>query len=64
MEDEIIFLLICLIEILNKRMISLHYLVFIASRYLVKQYLLNSVKKSYSLQPKFMANRGEVIGVN
>ena len=44
MEDEIIFLLICLIEMLNKRILSLHYLVFIASRYLFILCVANSLK--------------------
>ena len=44
MEDEIIFLLICFQEMLNKRLITLHNLLFIASRYLLMLLQINSVK--------------------
>ena len=44
MEDEIIFLLICFQEMLNKRLITLHNLLFIASRYLLMLLQINLVK--------------------
>ena len=52
------FLFVCLMEILNKRIISLHYLLFLASRYFLIQNLLNSLKNKVELHAESFAMSG------